>query len=141
MWSTLLFMEKLKPLAPLALRAAAGLGFFYLHGLEKLRPDGVWDSGKAFAAKGMAPAPLLYIAAWGEFLGGFALLLGLLTRYAALGLLGIMGYALFVIHAGDPLARRELAIVYSAILVALLATGPGPLSLDRLFFGKKAVPE
>ena len=141
MWSTLLFLSRFKPVTPLVLRVAAGFGFFYLHGLGKLQPTGEWDWGKSFAASGDAPEMLLYVAAWGEFLGGFTLIFGFLTRWAALGLLGIMGYALFGIHAGDPIARRELAIVYSALLIGVLTLGPGQFSLDRQFFGKKAVPE
>ena len=123
------------------MRAAAGFGFFYLHGLPHLRPDGVWDWGDAFAASGGAPRWVLYTAAWCEFLGGFALMLGALTRWWSLALLGIVGYACFAMQSGTPVADRELHIAYAGLLLALLAMGPGPLSLDRLFFGRKAVPE
>lgn len=138
---TLKFLGKLKPLGPLALRAAVGLSFFAVHGMDKIRPKGELDWGQAFASSGHAPTILLYIAAWTEFLAGLGLLLGLLTRWSALGLLGVMGYAVLVIHGSDPYAKKELAIAYVAACIVLIGTGPGPLSLDRAFFGKQAVSE
>jgi putative oxidoreductase len=140
MW-TLEFMAKLKPLAPLALRLAVGFAFFGVHGMAKLRPDGSWDAGFAFASTGAAPTALLYVAAWTEFLAGLGLILGLLTRWACLGLLAVMGYAIFKIHWGDPFPDFELAVVYAAACFALLCAGPGQFSLDRLFFGKRAATE
>lgn len=142
-WS-LSFLYSIRPIAPLALRAAVGVAFL-IHSIDKIRPEGAVDWGQAFAergaANGIAPAALLYVAAWTEFFGGAALLFGFLTRWAAIGLLVVMGYAIFKVHAGDPYKAKELAFAYSAALIALLGTGPGGFSIDRAIFGKKAVPE
>ena len=78
---------------------------------------------------------------WTEFLGGFALLAGLLTRWAALGLTAVMLYAALVHHAGDPFRDKELALTFATGCLALAFLGPGPLSLDRLFFGRAALED
>ena len=76
-----------------------GFSFFAVHGFGKVNPGGdwgsldAWDWGAGFAEKSKHPAILDYIAVWTEFLGGFALLAGLLTRWAALGLTTVMLYA------------------------------------------------
>ncbi len=139
MW-LLTFLNKLDWMPPLILRGVVGASFFLVHGLDKVYPGGEWDFGQAFAAKGHAPALLMYIAAWTEFLGGFALILGVLTRWSAVGLLGVMAYAVFVIHRGDPyLNVRELGIAYMGALAVIAIIGPGTMSLDRLFFGRQAL--
>lgn len=138
MW-TLNAFGKLKGLAPLVLRAMLGVSFFLFHGLDKVRPGGTWDWGAAWVRDTQGfPKPLLYAAAWTELLCGFAVLVGLLTRWASLGLLAVMLTAIFVVHAADPYKVKALAIAYAAALVVLLGHGPGELSLDRVFFGKKA---
>ena len=142
MWS-LRFLSSMKALAPLCLRAALGFSFFWMHGRDKMLSGDGWGSfdwGKAWVAEqgGLADSLMLYVAAWTEFLGGAALLLGLLTRWACVGLLCVMGYALFKVHAGEPYKVKELTIAYSAGLLALLFSGAGPISADRILFGKAA---
>ena len=102
------------------------------------------DSG---AASGM-PGVLQAAAATSEFVGGAALILGLLTPLASLGLAGTMAAAIGMVHVpkGDPFVSPpgwkggswELAAVYLAAVVLLLLAGPGRLSLDALLFGKRA---
>jgi len=140
MW-TLSLLGKLEGAVPLLLRLPTGIAFFCFHGLEKLRPGGEWDWGQGFADGDAAPAILLYIAAWTEFLGGFALFMGLFTRWAALGVCGIMVTAIFLVHDGDPFRKWELAFIYAGVLLSIAAVGPGALSLDRLFFGRDAMNE
>ena len=118
MW-TLTFFAKLEWLAPLLLRAMIGFSFFAVHGFGKVNPGGdwgaldAWDWGAGFAEKSKHPAILDYIAVWTEFLGGFALLAGLLTRWAALGLTTVMLYAALVHHAPDPFRAKELALTFA----------------------------
>jgi len=139
MWS-LNFLSRFPGVAPLILRLVVGFAFFAQHGLHKLRP-GDWDFGASFVEKmsGSAPAPLLYAAAWVEFLAGFALILGFVTRWAALGLLGVMLYAVVKVHGGGPFADMELGIAYAGACLSIMFLGPGSFSLDRLFFGKEAL--
>jgi putative oxidoreductase len=147
MW-TLQFLGKLQGLLPLLLRAMVGASFALSHGYGKLFPGGSFDGGKAFAASGMAPSFLLYLGAWTEFLAGLGLLAGLFTRWAAIGILAVMIYAIFGIHAGQGFALHvvgtqaqgsEPALCYATMCLCIMAVGPGSLSLDRLFFQKAAL--
>jgi putative oxidoreductase len=73
--------------------------------------------------------------AWGEFLGGLALLLGLLTRLAALGLIIIQIGAIYLVTAprGFSLERNggyEYNLALIAMCLALVVVGAGRWSLD-----------
>jgi putative oxidoreductase len=142
MW-TLDFLAKQRWLPPLVLRAVMGFAFFAVHGMDKLRPGGTWDFGQAFvkSAAGTAPAPLLYLAAYTEFLAGLGILVGFLTRWAAFGIFCVMAYAVLVVHAGDEFPKFELALAFGACSVALMVMGPGSLSVDRLVFGTRVLGE
>jgi len=143
MW-TLNGMTKLRPLAALVLRLAVGSAFLLLHGWKKMQTaGGEFDWGASFAARDVAPALLLYIAVYTEVLGGLGLILGFLTRWAALGLLAVMAYAIFQVHLpkGDGFAEMEKAFIFSAGLIGILALGPGGLSVDRFVFGPKVVAD
>jgi putative oxidoreductase len=145
MW-TLQFLGKFQWLMPLLLRALVGASFAFVHGYDKIMgPDG-FDGGKDFVSQGssLAPAVLLYIAAWAEFLGGLGVLFGFLTRWAAIGLVCVMGYAIFGVHWSAGFAAPkgwEMASMYAVMCFCIMALGPGSLSLDRLFFQKAALNE
>jgi putative oxidoreductase len=141
MW-TLQFLGKLQPFLPLFLRALVGASFALSHGYAKLFPDGSFDGGQAFASGDAAPKFLLYIAAWTEFLAGLGLLAGLFTRWAAIGIVAVMAYAIFGVHWSNGFSGKggyEMALCYVVLSVSIMAVGPGSLSLDRLFFQKAAL--
>src|SRR5262245_13361627 len=120
----------------LLLRIVVGAAFV-LHGWPKIQNPFGW-MGDAL------PGILQSLAAVAEFGGGIALLLGLLTRPAALGLAVTMAVAAGTYHIpkGDPFVPKpggagwELAAVYFACSVLFLLKGPGWFSLDRLLFGR-----
>jgi uncharacterized membrane protein YphA (DoxX/SURF4 family) len=85
--------------------------------------------------------------AWGEVAAGLALLLGLLTRFAALGLIVIQAGAIatvtgargFAISAG--VAGYDYNVALLAMCLCLVLTGGGTLSLDHwLASRRKAAP-
>ncbi len=87
------------------------------------------------------PAPLAGLAFLTEFLGGIALLAGLLTRWAALLLAGEMVVAALKVHLYNgffmnwnnaPNAGHgiEYNLALLGATVALVVTGGGRLSLD-----------
>ena len=81
---------------------------------------------------GVGSTMSLSLAVLGEvFCSGF-IALGLGTRAAAVPFLVTMLVAAFVVHADDPWARKEMALVYAAPALTLLLTGGGRLSLDHL---------
>ena len=43
-----------------------------------------------------------------------------------------MGVALFVVHANDPFAVKELALIYLSVFVLMFISGPGNYALDHL---------
>jgi len=130
--------EAVPGLGLLILRLAFGLGIAR-HGYGKVFEGGATSMVETVGKLGF-PAPLLFAwaAALSEFAGGLLVALGLATRVAALFIAATMGTAAFVFHAQDPLARKELALAYLASSLALLCTGPGPFSLDRLLGKSKS---
>ncbi len=87
------------------------------------------------------PIFLAYLAAFTEFFGGIALLIGLLTRLASLGLLIVMAVAVFTVHFKNGFFAQNRGYEYPLTLLviafSLLLTGPGCFSLDALFCRKK----
>lgn len=81
---------------------------------------------------GVGSTASLSLALFAELFCSIAVALGLATRIAAVPLVVTMLVAAFVVHAGDPLGRRELALLYAVAFSALILTGPGRLSLDQL---------
>ena len=75
-----------------------------------------------------------------EFLGGLAILLGIFTRSAALINVVIMLGAFFQVHfpmGCNPLSNGgELALLYFAAFLVLLAKGPGKWNLGEKVFKK-----
>jgi putative oxidoreductase len=138
------FLGKFAGAVPLLLRAMVGAAFGLSWGYGAVTGPEGFDGGKAFAAEFVTVwPPLLYAAAWTMFLGGLAILAGLFTRWAAIGILAVMVYAVFGIHWANGFAAErggwEPAATYATLCLCLMAVGPGSLSLDRLFFGKAAL--
>lgn len=120
------------------LRLIVGIAFL-LHGWGNIQNPMGWMP----AASGV-PGFLQLLAAVSEFGGGLALLLGLLTRFAMLGLSMTMLVATFM-HAlvmKDPFVNMtggssfEPALGYFGIAILFLVMGPGKFSLDKLVFGE-----
>lgn len=125
----------------LVLRVVAGSALM-LHGWGKIRNPFGWMPPAAGV-----PGFFQFLAAFSEFFGGLALIIGLLTPIAALGVAFTMLVAAFMGHIsrGDPFVNPpgrqggswEPAAGYFAIATLLMLVGPGALSLDALLFGKK----
>jgi putative oxidoreductase len=92
--------------------------------------------------------PLDYLAIAPEFFGGLGLIVGLLTRVAALGIAATMIVAMFKVHRqfgffidwfGD---RQGHGIEYHLLAIALAAViivhGAGAFSLDRALYSRFA---
>jgi putative oxidoreductase len=126
----------------LALRLVMGTAFLF-HGWPKIQHPFGWMGPDADM-----PGVLQSLAALSEFGGGLALILGLLTRLACLGIGGTMFVALATVHIphGDPFVGKpgtpsfELAAVYLACALLLLLVGAGRFSLDALLFSKPVGP-
>lgn len=119
-------------LGDLFIRASAGLSLALAHGINKFPPPEPLVAG--IERLGF-PAPSLF--AWcafaTEFLGGLLLAAGLFTRPAAAAVAFMMSVAAFGVHAADPFAKKELALMYLAVAIYALLSGPGKFSADALF--------
>lgn len=123
--------------APIFLRL--GLGSVFIgHGAQKL--FGAWG-GNGFSAtakffeESLSLKPGVVFAALaggGEFLGGILIVIGLLTRLAAIQAAVIMGVAIWTVHSSSFFAPAGMEYPLTLLLVAisLVITGGGALSLD-----------
>ncbi len=120
----------------LVLRIVIGASFM-AHGGQKLFVIGAAGSAAIMTRAGIPfpgiAGPFVGVV---EFFGGLALVLGLLSRWAALLLICDMIVAILTvnIHRGflGP-GGSELPVIMLAANVALAAYGPGILSLQSLF--------
>jgi putative oxidoreductase len=122
-----------------ALRVVAGV-ILATHGALKLLDLHGTETG--FAQLGIPyPHYAVYLAIAGEFLGGIGLILGLLTRVAALGTLCSMAVAIGYAHFGHGLLAKnggwEYPLVLALVSLFFVTHGGGPASLDALFTRKR----
>src|SRR3954452_18803138 len=125
-------------LALLALRVVIGL-LFMGHGAQKLfgafGGGGLEATASTFDKIGLRPGRLHATAAGATELGAGALLaLGLLMPIGAAALIGVMGAAIWTVHAKNGPCVTESGYEYNLVLIvavfALTALGPGSWSLD-----------
>jgi putative oxidoreductase len=117
----------------LVLRVAFGLSLALAHGLPKLL-----DPARFIGGLAQRSFPLPQVFGWAaigaELGGGLLLAIGLFTRPAAALVLITMAVAVLDVHAADPFRKKELALAYGAVALALLHTGPGRWALDAKLF-------
>jgi putative oxidoreductase len=130
--------------APLALRIPVGI-IFIAHGAQKLFGAfggyGLQGTGQWMASIGLEPGYLMaLLAGSGEFFGGLLILVGLLTRPAALVLAMTMVVAIFSVHFSNGLFMSnngyEFALALLAVSISLVFSGSGKVALDG-FIAKK----
>jgi putative oxidoreductase len=83
------------------------------------------------------PPVLGYLTVAAEFGGGILLVVGLLTRLAALSICVDMAVAITKVHLKNGLkgpSGYEFPLACGIIAFALIFLGAGPISLDEAFF-------
>jgi putative oxidoreductase len=100
---------------------------------------------QGFAQMGIPyPQYAVYLAIAGEFLGGIGLILGLLTRVAALGTWSAMAVAVGYVHFGHGLLQKnggwEYPVLLALVSLFFVTHGAGPASLDALFSRRREQP-
>lgn len=124
----------------LALRLPLGI-IFAAHGAQKLfgwfGGYGLEGTGQWMESIGLGPGVLMAaLSGSAEFFGGLALILGLLTRPAALVLAVTMLVAILTVHVSNGLFMSnngyEFGLALLAGAVSLLISGGGRASVDRL---------
>jgi putative oxidoreductase len=128
-------LDAARPYALSAFRVVVGL-LFACHGAASLFGvlGGAAGSHGGTIAAGTWPG---WYAAVIQLVGGVLVLLGVGTRTAALIASGSMAYAYFDVHQSMalwPLQNGgEASAMFSWAFLLLVFTGPGAVSLDRLF--------
>jgi putative oxidoreductase len=137
-------MNTANDVALTSLRLVLGVVFF-AHGAQKMLG---WFGGYGFhgtmgflTQKAGLPAPVALLVICVEFFGGLGLIVGLLTRIAALGIGVEMIGAVFMVHlqngffmnwAGNQKGEGfEYHLLAIAVAGALLLRGAGAFSVDR----------
>lgn len=137
-----------------ALPARLALGIIFLvHGSQKLYGGfgghGIAGTAQFFGQLGVQP-PLLWawIVALVEFIGGAAVIVGLLTRPASLGLAAVMVVAIVTVHwpngfvlGQGPAMGYEYNIALLGLSLSLFIGGGGAASIDGAIAGEPATSE
>jgi putative oxidoreductase len=116
------------------LRLAVGI-IFMAHGWGKVTD--VAGTAQSFAALGIPePQIMVYVAIAGEFVGGLGLVLGFLTRIAALGTMFTMLVAIMAVHIGHGLFAKnggwEYPLVLALVSLFFVTHGARVFSIDAL---------
>lgn len=119
------------------LRIVSGFLFMW-HGSQKLL--GYPPSGNP-SAEGLSP----FMAVGGtiELVGGFLIMIGLFTGFAAFLASGMMAVAYFWVHfsmqAFLPIVNKgELAVVYCFLFLYIASRGSGVWSVESIFKGSRS---
>jgi len=122
--------------ALLLLRCGVG-AVMLAHGINHIRPD-IHGTAGWFGSMGMKPAKLhAWLASVTEIGGGLLLVLGLLTPFAAAGVVGVMFVAWAINHRGNgffifsPGEGWEYVMTLGIVGLAIGTIGPGAWSLDE----------
>ena len=116
--------------ALLVLRLSLG-GLMIPHGYDKLTRFSYLSSHFSDPL-GIGSFASLSLTIFAEFFCSVFVVAGLMTRLACIPLIIAMSVAAFVAHHGALTGKGEPAALFLFGFIALLFTGPGRISMDRL---------
>ena len=102
----------------------------YGHGLGKLNKL-IAGNLKFSDPIGIGEAPTLFLAVFSEFIAPIFILIGFKSKFFSFFPAATMFVAAFVVHLGDPFSRIEKAILFLAVFVFFMISGPGKYSIDK----------
>jgi putative oxidoreductase len=126
------YLDRLQPLALLVLRLVLGTVMIG-HGYSKVF-GGMSHHVQLVSSLGL-PGWLAYPSAAAEFFGGILVLIGLLTRCAALAIFIDLAVAIWKVHWKNGLLGQggyQFPLALVAIAFALIFLGAGPIALDSI---------
>ena len=108
------------------------LGFSMLmmtHGWPKLQR--LFSGDTAFADPlGIGELPSLYLTIFAELVAPILVIIGYKTRIFAASTAFTMAVAAFIVHGSDPLAKKEMALLYFIGFLLITLLGAGRYSID-----------
>jgi putative oxidoreductase len=134
-------LNRLQPWGAFFLRLVLGAAMIY-HGYSKVIPAGGFHGGNTFAAlehhsRYVASLGFPYwlgiVSALTEFVGGILVLLGLLTRFAAILISINMLIAVLMVNRHHGYSGSEYSLALLVIALMLSFYGSGVCALDRRF--------
>ena len=130
------YLDRLQPLALLVLRLVLAT-VMIAHGSQKV--FGGMPRFQTMVSGIGFPAWMAYLSAAAEFGGGILVLLGVLTRFAALAITIDLMVAIVKVHFKAGLRGPggfEFPMAVVAIAFALIFFGAGPIAFDTIFSGR-----
>ena len=104
-------------------------GMMLTHGIPKINM--LLDNPSAFPDPiGIGGTATLILAVIGEVIAPIFVLIGFKTRIAAIPVIITMAAATFVVHASDPFAVKEKAILFLIAFIVIALAGAGKYSVD-----------
>jgi len=129
---------QLMKFGPLPIRIVVGIALL-LHGWAKL--SNFAGAHGFFSGLGL-PSELLLPITMLEVFGGFAILIGILTRVAAgLVILEMIGIILHIKLSKGFVGGFELELLIMSICISLLITGPGRISVEYEVLKREIFPK
>jgi putative oxidoreductase len=131
------FLDRLQPLALLALRLILGTVMIG-HGYGKVFHGGLAQHVARVSSLGL-PGWWAYLSAFTEFFGGMLLIAGFLTRFVSLAVMIDMFVAIWKIHWKNGMFGKggyELVLTLATIAFALIFLGAGPIAIDAIRGGR-----
>lgn len=106
-----------------------------MHGLPKLH-NLMADNVQFADPFGLGPTTSLVLVIFAEVFCSVMIMLGLAARLASVPLIINMSVAILYAHASQPLAKKELAILFLIFFICFAILGAGKFSIDG-FIGRK----
>jgi putative oxidoreductase len=105
-------------------------GMMLTHGIPKLLK--LISGDLAFGDPiGIGEPASLVLAVLGEVVFPILIIIGFKTRLAAIPVIITMAVAAFIVHGTDPLAAKEMSLLYLFAFVAIALLGAGKYSVDK----------
>jgi putative oxidoreductase len=131
-------IQKLMLYGPLPIRIIAGI-LFIAHGIPKLS-DPAMTQG-FFGNIGLPPELAIPIGLL-EVIGGFALLVGVVTRIASiLFIIEMIGATILAKSSEGFVGGFELELLLISVSISLLLTGPGRISIEYDVLKREIFPK
>ena len=117
-------------LGPLLLRLTFGGTMLIAHGMPKVLNFSTLSNNFPDPL-GVSPKLSLSLTIFSEVICSVLVVLGVKVRLSAIPLIITMAVAAFIIHAGEPWSKQELASMYLFGFTTLFLLGPGKFALKK----------